>query len=264
VNAQRPIIQSWISTSLIAHLRFLYDRALTDSAGGFGVRHGINGFTHHAIPAYIVAVAAVEAFLNETCLAPSTKQIAGASPLWSIPEDVLERMDLREKLILVPKMLFGRTFERGAPPFQDFATLVKVRNDMVHYRMISRLPKYLPDLEQKGVALISHHAAINGADYDWPGKLQSTEGIRWAHNAACAVMVGLMGHMSASRRRGAVNLRGLIRTGRLRSYLRPITEAHARAAFKEHGVDPDSDHPPKRSAEPPARESGESEPDSGP
>jgi hypothetical protein len=174
-----------ISGDLIAHVRFLLlfslKRALSDDVA----RHGINAAASFAFPAYITAVASVEAFLNEHLLGYTARMFFRESPLWSID---YERWDIGTKLIIVPQILFGVTFDKGAQPAQDFLLLVRVRNDIVHYKMQENPPKYIADLSQRGIALTSDHLRNGGPDYLWPQKLSSTEGIRWAHNTACKVI----------------------------------------------------------------------------
>lgn len=71
--------------------------------------------------AVILAVAALEAFINEA---------AREIPSWGREED---NMRLRSKWIVVPALLSGgATFDRGAQPFQGFHLLVKLRNSLVH------------------------------------------------------------------------------------------------------------------------------------
>ncbi|ATC63448.1 hypothetical protein CMV30_05490 [Nibricoccus aquaticus] len=113
------------------------------------------------------------------------------SPLWSIRDDTVEKMELKTKLIVVSHLLFGSSFREGVAPFQDFSTLVRIRNDVTHWKMDFAEPKYLPPLVQRGIA-ISHPDSKSGhGDYPWPSKLSTLQGIRWAHNVACQILRAL-------------------------------------------------------------------------
>ncbi len=170
------------STDFIEHVRLLYRLALDQMQSGKVEVYGINSYTHLAAPAYISSVAAVEAFLNEVAFRPSTKMLLKESSLWQVGQEWIERIDVRHKLLLVPQLLFDRTFERGEQPYQDFHLLVQVRNDFVHYKMKMKAPKYVKDLTQKAIALPEYP---NGIEDIWVHRLSSSEGIRWAHNTAC-------------------------------------------------------------------------------
>lgn len=63
-------------------------------------------------------VASVEAFVNEVFLGSMAQSFMRGSPLWSLSEDWLEKVELREKLILVPQLLFGQSLLRGEQPYQ--------------------------------------------------------------------------------------------------------------------------------------------------
>jgi hypothetical protein len=179
-----------ISGDLLNHVRKCLQLSFDYIRTGAGVRHDTNAFTPHAFPAYVCAVAAVEAFVNERLLGPLARAALRGSPLWNLGSDSIEKMELLTKLVVVPQVLFGRCFPRDAQPFQDFAMLVKVRNDVIHFKMEMNPPSYLRPLAEKGVALTAD-AAAQGADYPWPSKLSSTQGIRWAYNTACRVLTEL-------------------------------------------------------------------------
>src|SRR5262245_2080548 len=62
-----------------------------------------------------------------------------------LPVDELQGLELRQKYILVPSLFRQKTFEKGAMPYKDFDVLVRLRNDVIHYKMGTR-PSYLPRL----------------------------------------------------------------------------------------------------------------------
>lgn len=188
IRSDSKVSTASISGDLIGHVRTCMDLSLDYIGSGRGVFNATNAFTPHAFPSYVCATASVEAFVNEQMIGQLAQAVLRDSPLWSLLEDgSLEKMDLLPKIVIVPQVLFGKSFRRDAQPFQDFRVLVRVRNDLVHFKMGMEPPKYLRLLAQRGIALTAPSAS-EGADYDWPHKLSSTEGIRWAHNTACRVV----------------------------------------------------------------------------
>lgn len=173
------------STELIAHVRMLYKLAIEDAASGKVSVRGTNCYTHYASPAYIGAVAAVEAYLNEIAFGPMTRGMMKESPLWQLDDDWAEHIEVRQKLLLVPILLFGRTFDKSGQPYQDFEMLVRMRNDFVHYKLRPSRPKYVKVLDQRSIALPAHP---KGPDSPWVWKISTSEGIRWANNTACDIV----------------------------------------------------------------------------
>jgi hypothetical protein len=74
-------------------------------------------------------------------------------------------------------------------PLQGFHTLVRVRNEVVYYKMEFGTPKFVSELTQRGIAL-SFEPPPGWAEVPtaWAVALSSTEGIRWAHNTACSIV----------------------------------------------------------------------------
>ena len=93
-------------------------------------------------------------------------------------------MNLLAKAVSVPHLLFGVSFQKGKQPYQDFRLLVRIRNDIVHYKMKFERPEYLRNFNSGNTIT----AKDEMADYPWAMRLSSTEGIRWAHNTACKVV----------------------------------------------------------------------------
>ena len=197
-NAGLSAMTVTISGGLIQHVRLILDLSLKYALTGKDVRHGHNVYSPHALPAYVISVSAVEALINETLLGYMARSIWRDSPLWNLKTDSLEKLDLLTKLIIVPQILFERSFTPNRQPLQDFIVLLKVRNDMVHYKMRSE-PRYLQPLVERGIALSSGKAKGN-ADYPWADKLSCTEGIRWAHNTACAVVHSIVDFLPKEER----------------------------------------------------------------
>lgn len=97
------------------------------------------------------------------------------------------------KYSLVPLLLWGTTFDRGASPYQDFDVLVKIRNDLVHYKMqaytLGEGPAYFKQLSDRGLLLTSGKAA---APYIWLHNMSNSKAALWAYNTACRMAKKLM------------------------------------------------------------------------
>lgn len=221
-----------ISPFLISHVRLIYEMALEDIVLERNVRTGVNGYTHHALPAYVIAVAAVEAFVNETFLSCGARGFFKESPLWDLPTDWIEKIELGNKLILIPQLLFGRSLSRETQPYQNMALLIKVRNGLVHYKMKGEPPKYLRSLDERGISLTAQSRSQN-VDYPWPLKLSSSEGIRWAHNTACETVQAVVHCVTG----GNYPLEYSAQNFEL------IPDSYARDWLRARGIDPDSNSP---------------------
>ena len=82
---------------------------------------------NNSIIAIITSAQALEAFINveaESRLSPS---------LWT----AVEKLNIVEKWLVVTRLATNEEWDKGKQPFQDFQSLVKLRNGLVHYK-----PKY--------------------------------------------------------------------------------------------------------------------------
>jgi hypothetical protein len=157
--------------------------AVEDFKPQYYPRKGINFGTPHALPAYVVAVEAIEAFLNETFIVRSRYHIRDA-PLWKLTKPELrklERKSLKERLTLVPHLLVGKSLSPENSALQAMKLLIDVRNDLVHYKMENEWPGYMETFIKGGIGL---NALEPKAFEPWPEVLSTSEGIRWANNTA--------------------------------------------------------------------------------
>jgi hypothetical protein len=154
--------------------------------------------TDLAVPAYILAVAAVEAFVNEIFLSGFGQMALGPSPAeaghagLSDMAKSLEKLDLPTKLIEVPRMVVGRSLDRGNQPHQDMTLLTRLRNELVHYKMGDEPPEAVSVLARREVAFPVPPEQEAGGPYPWADRVSTLEGIRWAYNTACATAVALL------------------------------------------------------------------------
>jgi hypothetical protein len=220
-----------VSPDFIFHVRQIYEMALEEIKSGRVVRYEINGYTRHGLPAYIMAVASVEAFVNEVFLSEFSRITLKNSPLMNLPVDWIEKLELGAKLILIPELIFRRSFPRDAQPYQDMVLLIRIRNDLVHYKMGSTPPKYIKPLEERGIILPSPGAEQGiDADYAWPSKLSCSEGIRWAHNTACETVQALVDFAPQDSREKLPYVK-------LITNFEPISRSYAIDWFKSHGIE---------------------------
>ena len=225
-----------ISGDFTGHIRLMYEMSLQQIIGGNVYRRGVNGYTTHALHCYIISVAAVESYVNETLLSHYYRTFLKDSPLWKLPSDWLEKIELSKKIILVPQLLFGISLSPDKQPYQDMAMVIRVRNDLVHYKMKGKPPKYLKSLDDRKISLAADRD--KKGDFPWPHKLSTTEGIRWAFNTACKTV-----H----------ELHSLIADGDYKKFLdssvasnfKIIDATYPRKWLKAKGIDPNSNHPEK-------------------
>jgi hypothetical protein len=143
-----------ISPVLIGHVKHLYSMAMDEIAGRDGQQNETPASqsagphsTPLAIPAYILATAAVEAFVNEVFLSGFGQLALGRSPGESgdvTRPDVnksLEKLPLPTKLIEVPLAALGRSLDPGKQSYTDMTLLTQLRNELVHYKMGEKPPK---------------------------------------------------------------------------------------------------------------------------
>lgn len=77
-----------------------------------------------AIAAIVILVQALEAFIN----VQASKRLSSA-----IAESV-DRLSVISKWLVVTKTVSGTEWDKGRQPFQDFESLVRTRNALVHYK----------------------------------------------------------------------------------------------------------------------------------
>ena len=174
-----------ISCDFIFHVHELFEQALRRISYGGVVVEGVNGYTPLAAPAYVSAVAAVEAWVNEMILSDMPRAILGKSALDTVPESRLSFTELSMKLLLIPQLAFGKTLARHEQPYQDMRLLIKLRNELVHYKMAPKRPSCVTDLAQRGIVLKDKR-------YIWPHQISCSEGIRWAYNTACETVLAIL------------------------------------------------------------------------
>ena len=89
-----------------------------------------------ALTSIVFSVVSLEAFLNE--VADIALEFY-ADPAISLFVDFMvdaekSRASLESKFVLSRWILAGQKFDRGSQPYQDFALLLGLRNDLVHFK----------------------------------------------------------------------------------------------------------------------------------
>lgn len=141
-----------------------------------------NNYSHHALTVYIMAVTALESFFNEVFFGSSKRVIKSKIAL-----EILEDMDIRTKYYLTPQLLWGKTFDRGAEPYQSFNMLVTLRNYLIHYKMKGCDEKNFFKYLKTNKLIIN--TATHMVDVD---AMSNTKAALWAYNTACHTAYKLM------------------------------------------------------------------------
>jgi hypothetical protein len=172
-----------ISGLLIGNAYRAYERCIQDRLSGKLFTTDDNNYSPNAIDVYILSVSALEAFINEVCFSGPEIRMINGTPA---PRNLIEDLELRKKYYLLPLLLWGKTYERGVQPYQEFEMLVRIRNDLIHYKMRryhrGDEPQYFKILSERGALLVSPHP---DADFAWVMKILTSKGALWAYNTAC-------------------------------------------------------------------------------
>lgn len=105
--------------------------------------------------------------------------------------EMLKEQDVITKYRMIPILLWQKAFDEGRSPFQDFVTLVGIRNDIIHYKMPfygkeDKRPKWVNRLEEKSVFLaepVSHEGSRV-----WIDEICTLKGAKWAYNTSCRMI----------------------------------------------------------------------------
>jgi hypothetical protein len=93
-----------------------------------------------ALVSIVFAAASLEAFLNEAAyLASNYQPVVGDPVVVSTFADVMEeveksRAQIQAKFQFAHIVLTGKTYDKGAAPYQDFSLLIETRNELVHFK----------------------------------------------------------------------------------------------------------------------------------
>jgi hypothetical protein len=166
-----------------------------------------------ALNAILFSALAVEAFINELAeaaarnpdpLPESARQgaqaLADLAALLSEIEDARGPIGLKYQL--TSKILRGETFVAGRAPFQDFADLVRLRDELVHPRHrdkttdaghVQPVSRIVRDLQQRGLTTTTGRRPgdVPGG-ISWLDEIQSGGVANWAYKAAREIIVAVL------------------------------------------------------------------------
>jgi len=60
-------------------------------------------------------------------------------------KNYLDRLDILSKWIVIPRVITGKQLHPGSKPIQDLSWLIKLRNELAHFKPRKAAPKYLDD-----------------------------------------------------------------------------------------------------------------------
>ena len=154
-----------------------------------------NYFSPIFLDAYIMSATALEAFINERIvinlqIITNRINMKLADSIEKNNKKILEMLieqDLVTKYRLMPILLWQKSFDESQSPFQDFVSLVSIRNDIIHYKMPfydEQKPKWARKLEEKHILLPEpmQYCRI------WIDEICTLEGAKWAYNTSCKMM----------------------------------------------------------------------------
>jgi hypothetical protein len=167
--------------------------------------------TSEALTAILFSALATEALINELPEAaarsvdphldvPGLDTLADLAATLDMTEKAQGQIDLKYQL--ASKILSGKTFPPGEAPFQDFANLVTLRNELVHPRHRDRttvaghvepVSRVVRDLQQRGLTTTKgrREGDVPGGT-SWLGELKSSGVASWGYKAAREIIIALL------------------------------------------------------------------------
>jgi hypothetical protein len=147
--------------------------------------HRINGFTSHALSAFMLTASIWESLLNWAFCSVWTRIYFGdavAKRVVSLGDD-LDRLSLLKRTYVLPLIAFEKSFDKSSSPFQDLQVLVGIRNQIVH-EVQGRAPeKEIEVLRSRGCLLHDGERPRYPSDeQSWQNDISTLESIRWCLN----------------------------------------------------------------------------------
>lgn len=149
-----------------------------------------------ALVAIMFSAATLEALISEMQIVAKLSSInfAKAAKMAAVGE-VLEEAEennaqLHLKYLLVSALLAGKTFDKGAAPFQDFSLLIKLRNAIVHMKpteLDGKLPGFFKSLQSRKLAAVDKP----GVKRNWVEAISTTAAAHWACETAAIMTASL-------------------------------------------------------------------------
>jgi hypothetical protein len=190
-----------------------------------GAKHDRSHESNEPLIAIVFAAAAGEAFINEIGelasqpagsfpeLGPEPGQVQTLAGLLSEVEDARGTTNL--KYLLGKLALSGKTFDKGANPYQDFAILMDLRNSLMHLKFdriesvkINEVRIHYPGVVAK---LRSRNVLAQFEDDDnavasWVFRISTPAVARWGCNATAAMVKDIVESIPDSELRRKADL----------------------------------------------------------
>lgn len=147
-----------------------------------------------ALVAILFSAAALEAFINEAAEIATVVSMdnpsepSGVGVFSKLMEEIENsRGSIKLKFLAARLVFSGLTYDKGAPPYQDFVLLMDTRNALVHLRPRERLviagPMEMPNLvirlESRKILTL-----LGVGPSTWTERISTRSAARWACNSA--------------------------------------------------------------------------------
>jgi hypothetical protein len=199
----RVLVTHWFHYLMVA--RDARDRTVETMAAD------TSAFPGEALSSILMAAMATEAFVNELTEVADMAAIGYES----IESDALatlgdlasaltevetEKGSLALKYHVAALVMSGRTFDRGAQPFQDFRRLVLLRNRLVHLRPGDELDEYgrmmpmeklIRGFQNEGLTRTADSDGSGAPEMSWLNELETDRMARWAYASARAIIAAV-------------------------------------------------------------------------
>ena len=184
-----------------------------------------NAMPHEALSAILFSALATEAFINE--LPEAAARDTHGSWMTGLPgvqqlRDLATTLDAIEegqgsvelKYHMASKILAGRTLEADKTPFQQFALLVKVRNEIAHPRHRDRTREgyiepssaAIRDLQQRGMTRTrGRRPGDVPGGMSWLNELECVRTAGWAYQAAREIIAAVLTMLPVDDRLSAIS-----------------------------------------------------------
>jgi hypothetical protein len=188
-------------------------------------KHDRSHESNESLIAIVFAAAAGEAFINEIGelasqptgffpeLGPEPEQVRTLAGLLSEVEDVRGTTNL--KYLLGKLALSGKTFDKGANPYQDFAVLMDLRNSLMHLKFDRiesvkinevhiRYPGVIAKLQSQNI--LAQFEDDDNAVASWVLRVSTPAVARWACNATASIVKDIVESIPDSELRRKADL----------------------------------------------------------
>jgi hypothetical protein len=162
------------------------------------------GGKRSALVSVVFSVIALEAFVNE--MTELAQNFASPQPaevtVFAQMMGEADRASLEFRLLLAHWILTGRMMDKGSPPYQDFALLISLRNDLVHARPNDLFTHGISTNEEVHKRLVSKFKSKNILAFEpsgsWTHLVQTRAVAEWSARTVAAVVAEVCSGTSQS------------------------------------------------------------------